>query len=68
METTGFWGSLHAIGTGCAAIVAYDTAHLLLSGAVSIVFFGALALTVMHVAHHRHKRSLLMSQAVRVGA
>jgi len=56
MEITGFWGSVHVISAGCASIAAYEMSHLLFTGAMAIAFFGALALGLMHVAHHHHRR------------
>lgn len=58
MESTGFWGSMHATGAGCASIFAWEAAHTLLTGGLALVFFGGLGLLVMHVAHHHHRVTL----------
>lgn len=55
MESTGFWGSMHAMGAGCASIVAWEAAHTLLTGGLALAFFGGLGLLVMHAAHHHHR-------------
>ena len=62
MESTGFWGSLHATGAGCASIFAWETAHALVSGGLALAFFGGLGMLVMHVAHQHHRASVLRAR------